>query len=76
MSFMWLTSVSNRPLDTAMDIALNYFMQKYGSIDESIVYRAGTVIRTSWLAGVSHPVKLANKAIMNLENSVGFPPNT
>jgi hypothetical protein len=68
----WPINDGNAELDNALGIAMRYLEQAGLCEDYTNVERkAAAVILDNWRAGVKHPIYLANKAIVAVENGEG-----
>ena len=79
MYYPWSVAGDRKELDSALKIVMDYLELK-GAVDDyyAVQKRAADVILSDWRRGVRHPVRMANSAIVAVENVIvalpsGFP---
>ena len=71
MWYPWPIHGSHAKLDAALAIVMDYLEVK-GAVDNyhAVQKAAATVILNEWRNGVTHPVRLANSAIVEIESKL------
>ena len=71
MWYPWPIQGTHAKLDDALKIVMDYFEMKGGADDYYAVQKAAaTIIVAEWRKGVQHPMRMANTAIVAIEEKL------